>query len=350
MVLHAALAMVAAAQMHLVAASESARSAKGAFAFASVFGDDMVLQRDIKAGIYGTAPPGAAVTVAVSGGAPGVGVEDDAPVTVTASASGHWKALLPARPAGTAHTITAATKSGGPALKLARVAYGDVFFCSGQSNMELGLFYTLNRNESAAAVSAGKYANIRLLHFDHNPQPHPQYVTNGSIATTGNSSWLTPAAALADKHNAGTMGDCASVFGSFSAACWYFGAALSDRMLAEEQQQAQAAAGGGSGAAVAAAAAVPIGLIESAFGGTCIESWLSAEDQLACSNITCTSGGKCGGGKCTPYTKDNMQACAAVPPAHNGAGANAELFNGMVLPFVNMSVKGYLWYQVSARS
>ena len=87
------------------------------------------------------------------------------------------------------------------------------------------------------------------------------------------------------------------------------------------------------------AAAVPIGLVESAFGGTCIESWLSPAAQLACSNITCTSN------QSWPYTADTRAACTAVPSAENSAGANAELFNGMVLPFVNMTVKGWLWYQ-----
>ena len=162
-------------------------------------------------------------------------------------------------------------------------------------------------------MNAGRYSNIRLLHFDHNPQQQPEFVTNGSIATNkgkqGNSSWLKPAAALADKS---CRGDCASTFESFSAACWYFGAALADRMLAEQR------AAGGS------ATPVPLGLIESAFGGTCIESWLSVDAQLACSNITCTSN------QSWQFTKDTVEACAAVPAAPNSAGANAELYNGMV--------------------
>eukprot|EP01045_Picozoa_sp_COSAG04_P031654 COSAG04_NODE_5933_length_1452_cov_1.126386_1_plen_64_part_10 len=59
--------------------------------------------------------------------------------------------------------------------------------------MELGLYYTFTRNQSLAAIEAGKYDNIRLLHFDHNPQTQPAYVTNGSVVSTnsaGNASWL----------------------------------------------------------------------------------------------------------------------------------------------------------------
>lgn len=65
----------------------------------------------------------------------------------------------------------------------------------------------------------------------------------------------------------------------------------------------------------------------------------SEEAQLQCSNITCTSN------QSWPYTADTQAACTAVKSAPNSAGSNAELYNGMVLPFVNMTVKGWLWYQ-----
>ena len=50
---------------------------------------------------------------------------------------------------------------------------------------------------------------------------------------------------------------------------------------------------------------MPIGLIQSAFGGTMIESWLGADEQLACSNITCTSN------QSQPFTRENMAECLA---------------------------------------
>ena len=181
--------------------------------------------------------------------------------------------------------------------------------CS-QSNMELGLSHTINRNQSYDAIRRGELASLRVLHFDHNPQVDPVYVTKGSVKVP----WKTPADAL--KEN--TLPD-------FSGACWYFGEALSKRMSAD-------ALNGGM--------AVPIGLIESAYGGTMIESWFDSDVQLSsCSNITCTAK------QTIHFTKATESECFSSVSGRKGAGANGQLYNGMVLPFVNMSVKGFLWYQ-----
>ncbi len=294
--------------------------------------EQVVLQRDAISAVYGWGTPGMSVTVTVTKVETGV-TELAAPPARVAT-NGQWKAMLPAHAAGTGFTVTAegtvasdAVKGVGTTLQLERVAFGDVWFCSGQSNMELGLYYTFTRNESLAAIASGKYDNIRIMHFDHNPLDSPAFVTNGSIATNypDNSSWLAPAAAMEMKKS-GCRGDnCQSELDGFSAACWYFGESLTDRMVADlEDDESDAEP-------------VPIGLIQSAFGGTCIESWLSQDAQLGCSNITCTSN------QSWSYTKDTQAACAAVKSAGASAGSNAELYNGMVLPFVNMTVKGWLW-------
>lgn len=88
---------------------------------------------------------------------------------------------------------------------------------------------------------------------------------------------------------------------------------------------------------------VPIGFIESAFGGTMIESWADSEMQLAsCSNITCTAN------QGMHFTRSTQQKCfkSILTSGAQGAGANGQLYNGMVLPFVNITAKGFLWYQV----
>lgn len=303
-------------------------TSKAALSFASVFGDDQVFQRSAKAAVYGSGTPGLTVAVTVSDDRTGL-VELVAPPVVVGS-GGEWRALLPPHAAGTGFTVTAS--AGGSSISLRRTSFGDVWFCSGQSNMELGLYYTFTRNQSLAAVASGKYDNIRLLHFDHNPLKKPTYVTNGSIATSReNSSWLTPAAAMAAIKDGCHGPRCQSELDAFSATCWYFGESLTDRMVAEAEAE-------GSGGA----APVPIGLIESAFGGTCIESWLGQEEQLQCGNITCTSN------QSWPFTTDTQAACAAVASPGNSAGSNAELYNGMVTPFVNMTLKGFLWCEYHA--
>ena len=204
-----------------------------------------------------------AVKVTVSSGSATGETSSSTTVEAAAAGDGTWKALLPAQHAGTGHTITASSGSG--TITLERVAFGDVWFCSGQSNMELGLHFTFSVNETVAAISSAKYANLRMLHFDHNPQPAAQYVSADSIvgaSASTNSSWITPAAAIAQSDPGCHGPSCQSTFSTFSATCWYFGESLTDRMLASNEFSN-------------GASAVPIGLIESAFGGTCIESWLA---------------------------------------------------------------------------
>ena len=152
----------------LLSSAAASAAVEPAFSFASVFGSGLVLQRDAKTAVYGYGTPGLTVTVAVTSVA---GLEELAAAPVAVGAGGHWKAVLPPHAAGTGFTLTAT--GGGASLTLEQLAFGDVWFCSGQSNMELGLYYTFTRNESLAAIAAGKYANIRLLHFDHNPLPAP---------------------------------------------------------------------------------------------------------------------------------------------------------------------------------
>lgn len=91
-----------------------------------------------------------------------VGYQDPngVPYPITTS----WKALLPPMPAGGSFTITA-TCTGctdvNKTITLTNVTFGDMWYCSGQSNMWLPVQYSFSRNESLAAVQAGKYNNIR---------------------------------------------------------------------------------------------------------------------------------------------------------------------------------------------
>jgi hypothetical protein len=193
--------------------------------------------------------------------------------------------------------------------------------------MELPMHYTLTRNQSYDALASGKFSNIRLFHFDHNPQTSPVFVTNGSVVV---APWQSASVALTNK-----------VLDGFSATCYYFGESLSTFMASNQE---------------GVAALVPIGLIESAFGGTMIESWVDVNTQLStCTNITCTSNqtehfteatrAACLAGSDLSTDRDGRDAVYDWQSTAKGAGANGQLYNGMVLPFVNMSVKGFTWYQ-----
>jgi hypothetical protein len=169
--------------------------------FSSVFGDSMVLQRDVQAAVYGMASAGETIKVTLSSNG-----MDEAPAASVAASDGSWKVLLPVHEAGGNYTVLASGSSGASAvlvsdvdssakplfdllyarrvllsaicgfvqdrsarLFLSPVLLAQLKLLSFQSNMELGLQNTLTRNDSYAALKAGKYPNIRIAHFNHNP-------------------------------------------------------------------------------------------------------------------------------------------------------------------------------------
>ncbi|HSX54390.1 MAG TPA: 9-O-acetylesterase, partial [Sphingomonas sp.] len=109
---------------------------------APVFSDHMVLQRDRRVPVEGNAAPGAQVSVQLG---------DMPAVTGHANREGRWRLELPGHAALAATTLM--IRSRGETLRLANVAVGDVFLCSGQSNMELTLRVATNA-DTAVAQSA----------------------------------------------------------------------------------------------------------------------------------------------------------------------------------------------------
>jgi sialate O-acetylesterase len=183
----------------------------------SLIGNHMVLQRGMPDPIWGTAPAGATVTVRFNRHT----------VSTTAAANGRWRLDLPGMPATTSPgrlTIT----SGREKLTFTDVQVGEVWGCSGQSNMDLSLGYS--SGGSAAAADAPNH-DIRLFSA-------PETTTPDHVAWTVSD----PTTARA-----------------FSAVCYYFGRELAEHF------------------------GVPIGLIQSTRGGTYIEEWTHA------SGGSCTS-------------------------------------------------------------
>jgi hypothetical protein len=202
--------------------------------FSAGFSDDAVLQRSVDAGaaVYGFAAGAGAVEVAVdgtSGGGAAVSYSVAAVVTPWTSTSGcnatacidpktplpppHgkfvWRALLQPQPAGGgAFTIVVKASAGHAAppnstLMLRRVTYGDVYFCSGQSNMALETYFTFSADTLQAEIRAGKYSGLR--HFmmgsmgDHYEALAEQWVTSQNSLSAGTEyAWhnVTASAAL----------------------------------------------------------------------------------------------------------------------------------------------------------
>eukprot|EP01062_Namystynia_karyoxenos_P082620 TRINITY_DN9336_c0_g1_i1.p1 TRINITY_DN9336_c0_g1~~TRINITY_DN9336_c0_g1_i1.p1 ORF type:complete len:750 (+),score=163.08 TRINITY_DN9336_c0_g1_i1:79-2250(+) len=264
--------------------------------FASVFSDNAVLQRSpAKAALYGrvlTDGPltTAQVTVGIS---PSVGGRTTFSTSV--GSDGSWKVLLPAKQAGGNYTATAWCTNCGAAAgqnaTMTNLTFGDVWFCSGQSNMQMPVEHSLDRNSSKREILAGRYPNIRIYTW---PTIAVQDGQVDFIPIDKGGPWRPVWATEGGDEDRWFLDD-------FSAHCWHTFQELS-HLLGED---------------------VPLGLIESAWGGTEVQSWTpNATLDKMCTNLT--------GG---PPNQ-------ATYPPNSGA-----LWNGMVLPLVNMSIKGATWFQ-----
>ena len=171
--------------------------------------------RDIP--ISGTAEPGSTVDVTF----------DDASLSATADANGHWQVRFPAHKVGGPYTLE--VRSGGQTQRLDDIMVGDVWLCSGQSNMEFALRNATNAN---AEVSGSANPMLRLLNVPRQSSPTPQARFSAPAA------WQRSAP------------DSAA---DFSAACYFMGRDL------QVQEN------------------IPIGLIAASWGGSTIEDWISRE-------------------------------------------------------------------------
>ncbi|MFI8716802.1 sialate O-acetylesterase [Stenotrophomonas sp. NPDC077464] len=182
-----------------------------------LFQDHAVLQRDQPIPVWGTADPGAAVAVTFAGHA----------VTARAEADGHWRATLPATAAGGPYPLSVRA---GQATQVARdLLVGDVWLCAGQSNMELPVRRALDADSEIASAT---HPDIRVFTVPRSAAVRPQDGFAGPVA------WqpATPDSVR-----------------DFSAACFYFARELKKTVN------------------------VPMGLIQSAWGGSRIEAWTSAD-------------------------------------------------------------------------
>ena len=194
-------------------------AAQAAVKLPAVIGDDMVLQRGQPVPIWGWADKGEEVTVTVAG------QEQKA----TAGEDGRWKVTLDKLAVGQPLTMTIEGSSGSK-ITLKNILVGEVWVCSGQSNMEMGVG---GCNNAAKEIAAAKYPNIRLFTVEKVKAAQPANDVKGRWApcspqVVGNGGW-----------------------GGFSATAYFFG-----RKLYKELK-------------------VPIGLIHTSWGGTPAEFWTS---------------------------------------------------------------------------
>lgn len=200
--------------------------------------DGMVLQREQPVRIWGTADAGEKVTVRFINGKAGGesitlpsvqgGRRLQVPFTATADADGRWSITLPALKAGGPYTLQVNE------LQVSDILIGDVFLCSGQSNMEL----PVSRVTDMFADEVAAYGNDRIRHITV-PKVYDFHQPQEELPPT---AWkaATPENVL-----------------QYSALAYFFAKALYEK------------------------SGVPVGLVNASWGGTPVEAWISEEGLKA---------------------------------------------------------------------
>jgi len=201
----------------------------------------MVLQRaPQRANIWGFSTANDIITVRFNGKT----------YQATASPVGDWNVLLDATPAGGPYTIEVSGSSGQSAT-LTDVLFGDVYVCSGQSNMQFTVHSAFNATNEIAA--ANDYPRIRLFTVGQGTSSASPLTEFSTISQT----WSVASAATVG------VGD----WNEFSAVCWFFGRDLYDRYQ------------------------IPIGLFSDNWGGTIVQAWSSPDALKVCPTSLTPVGG-----------------------------------------------------------
>ncbi len=277
-----------------------------------LFSDHMVLQREKPLVIWGWADPGEKLAIELGG----------QKAETAADASGHWKVILPPMKPGGPLKMTVSGKN---RLVIEDILIGEVWLCSGQSNMEWILKNTDNAEE---AIRAADVPEIRLLTVQRKASPQPLPDIKGS--------WVacTPETAA-----------------GFSAVGYYFGRKIYGELK------------------------VPIGLINSSWGGTFIECWIPAGGfELGFGlekSVQQIQQAEQDFRRLLPAALNEIENWAAgarkalkqnrpIPllpewprhPIYNEGFPDkpTALYNGMIHPLVPFPIRGALWYQGEANA
>lgn len=281
----------------------SAISAVAEVRMPKIFTDNMVLQRDLPVRVWGWADPGEEVQVALG----------SAKSSTKTDGKGGWSLELPAIKAGDNLELTV---TGANTIVLKNLLVGDIWVCSGQSNMEMTLGGCLDAEQD---IKDAELPLIRRIKMNHEQSGQPE--ADAPTAT----QWQVCSPQTA---------------GGFTAAGFYFA-----REIVKQT-------------------GVPIGLVDDNWGGTPIEPWIATEGLALVDNLKPEIAGI--QAALAAYRTGLPASLTAVeqwiaqtrrdlangertssPPAFPAApvGRWSGMYNAMVHPLVRFPIKGALWYQ-----
>ena len=286
-----------------------------------LFSDGAVLQQETPIPVWGTAREGERVTVKFDG----------QEVSTTAK-DGKWSVKLPAHKAGGPFALSI---SGENTITITNVLVGEVWVCTGQSNMTfpLGVSFPMRGAANAATeIPTANYPGLRMFTVTRNSAASPQEEV---VPKWGAGKWVvcTPATAP-----------------SFSAVGYFFGRDLLK------------------------ARSVPVGMIHSSVGGTPAQAWMSLAglgrspaikvylDQLNNAVATYIKAmkeygvaiekfqAKYGSPNATVPNWEDLPPSGPVSPFGESSGAATVLFNGMIAPLMPYAIRGVICYQGEANA
>lgn len=238
----------------------------------ALFSDNMILQQQMEAPIWGWGNKNEMLEILTSW--------DSKTYEVKVSSDGKWQLKVKTPKSGyTTYTIT--VSQGTDSKTIQNVLIGEVWLCSGQSNMEMPL-----KGFTGQPVIGGNEAIV------HSTNPNIRFIS------VPRSTVLVPK----DDFEGYWQVASPRTTGYFSATAWYFGSLLQEVLQ------------------------VPVGMVEVSYGGSNVEAWMNGTMLKDFDNILPT-----------PKNEDELKGAPNRKPT--------TLFNGMLSPVIGYGIKGAIWYQ-----
>jgi sialate O-acetylesterase len=250
----------------------------------NIFSDHMVLQQGQPNKIWGKGDSGEKVTVSIG----------DKTVEATTDAAGNWSAMIPNLPVGGPHVLKVAGKN---TITLQDVLVGEVWICSGQSNMQ----WSVNQSTDPALEKlAANFPNIRMINF-------PQVGTQEPRWSHDDRKWMVASP---------------ETVGNFSAVGYFFA-----RQIHQTTN-------------------VPIGMINNAWGGSACEAWIDrsivANEFPNLNQSWVAREAALAELQKKPDITDKEKQSMGVLSGNSRPG---NIYNGVLSSHIGYGIKGAIWYQ-----